>query len=152
MVRDSLITLHQRKKSSRKRWLLLYFARHSASSIFHPSKTTNFRNLSNFHVPIPPKFQTAFDGTNLFSIRLIALRTKIIHRIIFVYAVSNFRIPPLDLRYYTFFFINPSTVNIFLPTLSIFAPTFVIKFKFFTNLKQISVCIKILKTLRMFYF
>ena len=36
---------------------------------------------------IPPMFQTAFDGTNLFSTRLIALRFKTCHWQILIYAV-----------------------------------------------------------------
>ena len=72
------------------------FASVAKSSMFSPSKISNFRNLSNFHVQIPPKFQTSFGGTNLFSIRLIALRIKIIHWMIFIYAVSNFYIPSPD--------------------------------------------------------
>ena len=40
---------------------------------------------------IPPKFQTAFDDTNLFSIRFIALRIKTIHRIVFICAVCRAR-------------------------------------------------------------
>ena len=39
--------------------------------------------------PIPPNFQTAFVGANLFSRRLIALRRKIVHRTLFLYAVPS---------------------------------------------------------------
>jgi len=56
-------------------------------------KKFNIYGASHFgRHPIPPRFQTAFDGANLFSIRFIALRRKNVHWTLFLCAVCPSRL------------------------------------------------------------
>ena len=84
-----------RRRRSRTKWGINCA---SANLQSWKAKNSHFCKFTNSWTTIPPKFQTAFDGANLFSIRLIALRIQNIHWMFCLYAVFKINTRPLGAK------------------------------------------------------